>query len=389
MNKNDMKLNSPNMNSEEKNIFTPQTTSDTQEDRIPVLFLCSEEFSKYLAVSMVSLLDNKCPSTYYEIYVMTSKRYSAQSMKPFDLMQERYDKFSISWIEMDDAFEDTQKTPSGVGKETYYRLLAAERLPNVNRCIYLDSDTIVLDDLTEMFHFDTRDAYICGIHPIWFLSKMTSDYKKTYGNAAHKMMEKAMGLASYDEYIGAGVMIMNLGLIRHDQMTEKFLKRIKPHSMPVDQDILNTCCYGHIAHLPVKYCVDLHEHNDLDWFAENDEDEFIKIQHALLHPVVVHFSDKYKPWNMLGLRYEREWWRYAYSIGLFDLVWDTFLDAVEKSANIGQVNILPAPAGVDTSAIYEAARAQFCKSISYRIGRFITYIPRKIYYFFVGLGRRK
>lgn len=342
---------------------------------IPVLYLSSEYFSRYMAVSMTSLLENKNKDTFYKIYVLVEKQYTKEALVAFERMHEVYNNFSITWVMMDEVFNDTLETPSGVGKETMYRLLAAERLPEVDRCIYLDSDTIVQNDLTEMYLYDIGDAYICGIYPKCFLARMQMEYKKAYGNTATKMLEKNMGLVTFDQYVGAGVMIMNLAKLRKDCMAEKFLKRIMPHSLPKDQDILNVCCYGHIAKLPVKFCVDLHELNDLDWYKENEESMVPEIQKAILNPVVIHFSDRFKPWNAAGIRYGREWWNYAMRAGVIEDLWDDFVLSVATNED---------PKSADD--IYRNAYAQFSKGASYRLGRAITWLPRKILSFF-GIGQ--
>ena len=235
----------------------------------------------------------------------------------------------------------------------------------------------ILDDLVEMYSFDIGDNYIAGIYPACFLSKVMSDYQKSYGKMAAKMMESNMGLLSYDQYIGAGVMIMNLRQLRENDMTQEFLKAVRPNSIPRDQDILNTCCYGHIAKIPVKYIIDLHELNDMGWYAENLPEELPAIQYALKNPVVVHYADRFKPWYMFGQRYEKKWWNYAISLGLFETMWDRLM------LNLGvdkEDDELYRKRIIDKNAVYQEAYKQFSQGTSYRIGRLITYIPRKIYF---------
>ena len=45
---------------------------------------------------------------------------------------------------------------------TYYRLLLAELLPDLNRIIYIDGDTLVYQDLTEMFNLVMGDNIVLG-----------------------------------------------------------------------------------------------------------------------------------------------------------------------------------------------------------------------------------
>ena len=198
------------------------------------------------------------------------------------------------------------------------------------------------------------------------------------------MLEYNMGLCSFDQYVGAGVMVMNLRKLREDGMCKKFVKAVAPRSLPRDQDILNTCCYGHIAKLPVKYCVDLHELDDLGWFEENEKEMLGEIQSALIHPVVIHYSDRFKPWIAFGMRYEKYWWEYVAELGLMGEMWDELMGNLEKNGAASA----PGEAPVNRAATYQEAYAEFSRGISYRLGRAITYIPRKIYYFFKSLSKK-
>lgn len=341
---------------------------------ISVMFLCSEAFSSKLAVAVASLLDNKKKGTYYDIYVLLEKKYGDAAMRPFRLIEQNYQGFAIHWMEMGDAFATTITNSGGVGKETMYRLMAAEVLPGVDKCIYLDSDTMVLDDLSEMYEFDVENSYISGIYPKHFLSSMIKNYQEAYGALAMKQLENVMGLCSFDQYVGCGVMVMNLKLIREHGITEKLVASAAPGSVPRDQDILNRCCYGHIAKLPVKFCLDLHELNDLGWYVDHEPDDLPDIQNALIHPVVIHYADRFKPWKTLGMRYEDKWWEYASMLGVFVPNWKELKAnlKIAESHPGGPVVAQAPPTG--TPMTYE----EFSKSISYRIGRAITFLPRVI-----------
>ena len=54
---------------------------------------------------------------------------------------------------------------------TYYRLLLADLLPNTKRIIYLDGDTIILNDLTEMINLDMKNNNIMDFIDILFNKK--------------------------------------------------------------------------------------------------------------------------------------------------------------------------------------------------------------------------
>ena len=235
--------------------------------------------------------------------------------------------------------------------------------------------------------FQTIDFGYQHIYMIVGILRFVIQERRHRNSKITRKLEREMGLVAFDQYIGAGVMIMNLKLIREENMTEKFLSQVKPHSMPKDQDVLNACCYGRIAKLPARFCIDIHEYDDLDWYAEHDEgfNELSEIQRALLKPIVIHYADKFKPWKMCGLRYEKNWWHYAVSLGLFDDLWSNFLDCIIGNNGVKTERVL-VPDRKGETEIYQMAYQEFSRGISYRVGRAITFIPRKIYYFVRSLG---
>ena len=79
---------------------------------------------------------------------------------------------------------------------TFYRLLSPLFIP-IKRVIYLDSDVLVFKDLEDMYHFPCNNNYVLGF--LDFLSDGV-DY---------------LGLKS-EIYINAGVLLLNLDLIRKE-----------------------------------------------------------------------------------------------------------------------------------------------------------------------------
>ena len=105
---------------------------------------------------------------------------------------------------------------------TFYRLLAPIFIP-LQKVIYLDCDILVFEDLEEMFNLPFNNNYLLGILDI--LSNGI-DY---------------LGLIS-EKYINAGVLLLNLDLIRKDHKYYELLKMYKYYHNKLknnDQTIIN------------------------------------------------------------------------------------------------------------------------------------------------------
>ena len=136
---------------------------------VVLVFACSENFVPYLSVAIQSIVDNTNPSRRYDIIVLT-RDISPTSMITLT-RQTKKDNVGIGFLDVDAALGDIELPHHGHFRpETYFRLLAPQLLPNVDKAIYLDSDLIVDADISELYDVDvtgyplaaTRDADTIG-----------------------------------------------------------------------------------------------------------------------------------------------------------------------------------------------------------------------------------
>ena len=184
----------------------------------------------------------------------------------------------------DDLFEgfpETKRYPVQI----YYRLAAPNLLPtHLERVLYLDVDTVVINPLKELYQVDFEGNYFAACtHTKAFLEKFNQFRLKTENDVP---------------YVNTGVMMMNLPLLR-----KCFdLKAVRDYALAhqrllvlPDQDIL-TALYGDKVKIVDSLRYNLSDrvltfHNadpqnekiDLDWVREN--------------AVIVHYFGRNKPWK--------------------------------------------------------------------------------------------
>ena len=125
----------------------------------------------------------------------------------------------------------------GGGTFCYLRLVLPELLPNLDKIIYLDSDTLVFTDLTDMYNLPMNDNYIMGF-PDFYLNRI-------------RQLEKSANV-----YINSGTLLCNLTKIRDDKISDKSLTILftkYPRLPYADQDIINIEYQPKIGILPLKY----------------------------------------------------------------------------------------------------------------------------------------
>ena len=116
--------------------------------------------------------------------------------------------------------------------------------------------------------------------------------------------ELVVGVARYQHYFNAGVLLMNLDELRKFKFQEKFLyllEKVK-FSVAQDQDYLNRLCKGRVKLIS-------HDWNVMPYVNEETKPEDIKI---------VHYNFAYKPWHFEDVTYNEYFWEYAKKTEFYD-----------------------------------------------------------------------
>ena len=111
---------------------------------------------------MTSLVKNAGNNTFYNIYVLISPDFTEEN-KEIIMSVEKNNKehCKIIMINMGDSYigYDTNIRIPTAG---YYRLSLHNLLPNIDRILYMDGDTAVFQDLSELITLDMKGNYILG-----------------------------------------------------------------------------------------------------------------------------------------------------------------------------------------------------------------------------------
>ena len=188
-------------------------------------------------VAMTSLVINAGNNTFYNIYVLVSPDFTEENKNILMSVEKSNSKHcKIFIINMGKKFEGKDSS-SRIPIATYYRLDLQNLLPDVDRIIYMDGDTAVFQDLSELIFLDMKGNYILG-----FLDSNPNSLRK-YN------IKNAVVLC-------AGVILIDLSALRKNNMTEKFneflnsnLGKLEQH----DQTTINVVCQGKTSTLPPKF----------------------------------------------------------------------------------------------------------------------------------------
>jgi lipopolysaccharide biosynthesis glycosyltransferase len=135
---------------------------------------------------------------------------------------------SISFVEVPDERCEGLPITGFTGKATWYRALAPELLPDKGRVLFLDCDLLALDSVDSVWETDVSDHFVAAVTNVFQLDHL------------HRPAE--LGLDMPQCYFNAGVLLMNLDLMRQERCTQALLEYGRANRRDLmfrDQDALN------------------------------------------------------------------------------------------------------------------------------------------------------
>jgi lipopolysaccharide biosynthesis glycosyltransferase len=185
----------------------------------------------------------------------------------------------IDWISVDLNLFEKFPTYMQTSRIIYARLLIPCWFsPTVGRVLYLDTDTLVLDDLTPLWKMDMQGAVIGAV-----LDGLDPQLKRAAAGVHD--------LPRVRDYFNSGVLLIDLDRWRAERVSERALKYLAEYPEPrfPDQDALNVVCDGRWKKL------------DQRWnFQDHHKTSFADMS-SKQRPAIVHFVTGAKPWNPSSL----------------------------------------------------------------------------------------
>lgn len=173
----------------------------------------------------------------------------------------------------------------------WYRILLPKLLPTTRRVLYLDCDTVIVDDLSPLWDIDLDGAYLAAVD-----------------NAFEPGVEQHatdLGLKAVTDYFNSGVLLFNLDLMRADDVTEAVLECARTRQLVwPDQDALNLVLGRRRVRLDPRWnCMNVLFYGDPPWTYDAEA-----ARAAAARPAILHFEgpNMAKPWHYLNRHPRRE-----------------------------------------------------------------------------------
>lgn len=252
---------------------------------IPVFFAVDDEYIPFLGIALKSLIDNASDENKYQIKILYTN-VSSENIKRI----KKYEKenINIEFVDLNKQLEDIKEklyTRNYFSNTTYYRLFIPELYPEYKKAIYIDSDTICLTDIANLYNIDMENNLIAGV-PDGAIQAI--DVFKDY-------VERVVGVSDYNNYFNAGIIVMNLEELRKYKFQDKFIYMLGKVRFEVaqDQDYMNRLCKGRVKLLDFSW-------NRMPIMGKQSGDINI-----------IHYNLGAKPWYFDDVLYQEYFWKYA------------------------------------------------------------------------------
>lgn len=255
-------------------------------DQLNISYACDENYFQQTTISIESLLDNNRSFEKINIFFIDMGISEQSRANMIQQVEGKYNRRLI-FIPFNEIAYDLEINHTGRHIASVYAKLFFGRL-DIDKILYIDSDTIILDDLHSIWETNIEDYYCAGVETIHT-----------------KKENERMGLASTDKVINDGVLLMNLTKWRNDNCLDKCLKYIKDNdgTPPVlSEGTINHICVGKILIIHPRYnllsgIVNIKAKRIVritkrDYYTQKELDD------AFYNPCIIHFLSGFfnRPW---------------------------------------------------------------------------------------------
>ena len=269
-------------------------------------------YAVYFAALLRSILEHTNSKTKYEIVVLYNNDLNKTYMQKITSMIEQ-DNVSIKFVDVFLFICDMKEkcdlfTYGHFSDNTYYRFLIPTLFKDYEKVLYIDTDTIVLKDLKELYDVDLEDKFIAAVKDIE-IRKLVKDDKKF-----KQYTIEELGMQSEEDYFNAGILLFDIKKFKEIDFLNLCLEKLKELKKPkiVDQCVLNSILYKKVKFISLRWNylwnTNIKNKNLNRIFNDNFYEEF---KDAFENHYIIHYCDHFKPWNSPHLEKADIWWSYA------------------------------------------------------------------------------
>lgn len=242
-----------------------------------IAYACNQLYAQYVAVSLKSLCDTQPQraDVMWKIHILTDGITPKSEAQLASICALRQDFQLVVHVIRDKEF---QGLPSERFTHiTYFRFFIANLIPDAERVFYIDTDCLILDDISAVFSLPLEKTIAAVTNPF------------------DKDNKQRVSLQTHNSYFIAAPLLINTLRWRTQQYTSQLIEWCHSHldilKFP-DQDALNVLLQNDKEELPLRFNVFPYFLNPQHF---SRKDLIPQIRECLFSPAIVHFASC-APW---------------------------------------------------------------------------------------------
>ena len=240
-----------------------------------------DTYAQHCGVMLCSLFEHNGEEK-FEVHILINELSQENKNKLRQLVESYLSRCHFHFVDSTILKGVRYRENRPLTEATYYRLLISSLVDeSVSKILYLDTDMIVLDNITPLFFIDIEGyALAAAKDPI----KITDEHRNQ------------LSLPYGAPYFNAGLMMINLDYWRLNDVEKDLISFAKKERKVInhDQDALNSVFREKWFMLSPKWNR-YFPFNLSDSFFENTSDRYF-FEH---NPTIIHFIGFFKPWNKI------------------------------------------------------------------------------------------
>ena len=251
-----------------------------KKEPINIFYSVDDNYTDYLIVAMTSVILSADKSDIVHFYIMhcifgieydnvvfketNVKEKFLTDLKQLEILAKNKEiNIKIELINVSPELVASYDRLWYITQTAYFRFFITAFKPELDKCLYLDVDTIVLKSLSSLYNINLKNKYAAVVE-----EGGTTDFKKSQ-----------LEWCNTKKYFNSGVMLINLKKWKQENLFNTFIELANCTPF-ADQPILNAVFKDNVIWLDNKF-------NYSWWLQEKKFDDIF----------IVHFLGKEKPWK--------------------------------------------------------------------------------------------
>ena len=293
---------------------------------IPIFLASDDNYAKFLNISMLSILYNT--NSFIDFYILDDNIVNFHKEQIIKSLNKNFSNFTIQFISINvnEYFKNMNITPNYPTLNIYSRFLISDLKKEINKAIYIDCDTIILDDISKLY-YEKLNPYIIGAVP-------EHPYNMDLINLRNNIQSSKNHL-----YFNSGVLLIDCKKWREKNITKSILKiKLNKYLCP-DQDLLNKYFDNDYKVLSYKYNLKSGDIYYNEKFKKENKNEFVisEIEKIKNNPIIKHFNSPDRAWQKnksfeeTKIKFFEDFWFFAKMTPFYEGMLNNFNDNLSNT----------------------------------------------------------